>query len=93
MVCHKEIIVPESPLLPRKGVIEHEYTLVLDLDETLIHFFGNGQEDENGSSDVQGLDFLRENEEDYFYMVRPWCNKFLTEMSNYYEVVIYTAAM
>jgi CTD small phosphatase-like protein 2 len=26
-------------------------------------------------------------------MVRPYCNRFLSELSNYYEIVIFTAAM
>lgn len=26
-------------------------------------------------------------------MVRPYCNKFLQELSQYYEIVIFTAAM
>lgn len=52
-----------------------EYTLVLDLDETLIHF-----DDENKDEEV-------------FYMVRPGLNKFLTEMSQIFEIVIFTAAL
>jgi CTD small phosphatase-like protein 2 len=26
-------------------------------------------------------------------MVRPYCNRFLSELSNFYEIVIFTAAM
>ena len=54
------------------------YTLVLDLDETLIHF-------EAGEADTA--------EEEGFYMIRPGCNKFLKELSNHFEIVIFTAAM
>ena len=38
---------------------------------------------------------LREedDQDDFFYMVRPFCNKFLTALSEHYEIVIFTAAM
>lgn len=49
------------------------YTLVLDLDETLIHFF---------YTPSGGV-----------FFVRPHCIEFLKELSNYYEIVIFTAAM
>eukprot|EP00347_Sterkiella_histriomuscorum_P022565 403338002 len=49
------------------------YTLVLDLDETLVHYFEIGSEGN--------------------FLVRPGCDKFLKEMSEIYEVVIFTAAM
>jgi CTD small phosphatase-like protein 2 len=52
------------------------YTLVLDLDETLIHFQSGQADDEEG-----------------FYMIRPGCNKFLKELSQLYEIVVFTAAM
>ena len=52
------------------------YTLVLDLDETLIHFQQAQDENDEG-----------------FYMIRPGCNKFLNELSQKYEIVVFTAAM
>lgn len=67
------------PYLPPKTDSDKEYTLVLDLDETLIHF---ADEEEN-----------EDDEEEMFYMIRPGLNKFLTELSNYYEIVIYTAGL
>ena len=42
------------------------YTLVLDLDETLIHFQQACEE---------------KPEDEGFYMIRPGCNKFLKELS------------
>lgn len=36
--------IPKSPFLPAKEMDEKEYTLVLDLDETLIHFVDMGQD-------------------------------------------------
>ena len=49
------------------------YTLVLDLDETLVHYT-----ETNGEGKV---------------LIRPGAEKFLEELSQYYELVIFTAAM
>ena len=49
------------------------YTLVLDLDETLVHF----EESEDGNQ----------------FLIRPFAQNFLEEMSEYYEVVIFTAGL
>lgn len=57
------------------------YTLVLDLDETLIHF-------EDGKSDGG-----HQEEEEGYYMIRPGCSKFLKELAKHYEIVVFTAAM
>lgn len=65
--CMPEKAKPIPPFLPK--VQEHEYTLVLDLDETLIHY-----------------------EED-FYLVRPYVEEFLSELSHYYELVLFTASV
>ncbi len=50
------------------------YTLVLDLDETLLHYF-------------------EKNEVEGELKIRPGADEFLALMSNYFEVVIFTAAM
>ena len=52
---------------------DRQYTLVLDLDETLVHYQDNGNE---------GV-----------LLVRPGADWFLEQMSELYEVVIFTAAM
>jgi len=78
------------PFLPAKDVLDQPYTLVLDLDETLIHFVSSQDQDPD---DQRYLEELEEGENDFFYMVRPYCNKFLTELSKFYEIVIFTAAM
>jgi len=67
--------VIEPPYLPPlpTNKINNTYTLVLDLDETLVHYFEIGD---------QGK-----------FLVRPGVTTFLKEMSKYYEIVIFTAAI
>lgn len=64
--------VIKVPYLP-PSTNKSEYTLVLDLDETLVHYM--------------------ESEADSKLLVRPGAHQFLKEMSEIYEVVIFTAAM
>ena len=61
------------PFLPPRDENGSKYSLILDLDETLIHYFDLGPESH--------------------FLVRPGCMEFLTEMSKFYELVIFTAAM
>lgn len=61
------------PFLPPIDSSEYKYTLVLDLDETLVHYF---QTDDEGKC-----------------LIRPDAEEFLCEMSQFYEIVIFTAAM
>ena len=49
------------------------YTLVLDLDETLVHFV---------YTPSGGI-----------FLIRPYCLQFLEEMSKFYEIMIFTAAL
>ena len=51
--------------------------MVLDLDETLIHFDEEQQE-------IEG---------EVFYLVRPGVTRFLLELSQLYEIIIFTAAL
>lgn len=60
-----------APFLPAAS--ESTYTLVLDLDETLVHFFYT----------PSGGTFL----------IRPHCFEFLQQMSELYDIAIFTAAM
>ena len=71
-----KVRAPYLEPLPECMADSRLYTLVLDLDETLIHFQQAEQEDDEG-----------------FYMIRPGCNKFLKELSQFYEIVVFTAAM
>lgn len=55
---------------------EDVYTLVLDLDETLISF-----KDDHDQSQAA------------IYQVRPGALRFINQLSEYYEIVIFTASM
>ena len=63
-----------APYLPKLPENEEKttYSLVLDLDETLVHFFFT----------PSGGTFL----------IRPFCFKFLEDMSKLFEIIIFTAA-
>jgi len=60
-----------GPFLPKKTK-NTDYTLVLDLDETLIHCL---------------------DQQEITPLIRPGTEKFLEEMSKYYEIVIFTASV
>ena len=62
----------------RAQTVEQVYTLVLDLDETLIHF----EVEEDQASEEPG-----------YYLIRPGALRFLNELSEYFEIVVFTAAM
>jgi Dullard-like phosphatase family protein len=66
-----EVPAPYLPKLP-ENIEKSTYTLVLDLDETLVHFFFT----------PSGGTFL----------IRPFCFKFLEDMSKIFEIAIFTAA-
>ncbi|CAD8047914.1 unnamed protein product [Paramecium primaurelia] len=63
------ICVANKPYLPKEE--SHEFTLILDMDETLIHFF-----DQTKS-----------------FLIRPYTEQFLQEMSNYFEIAVFTAGL
>lgn len=64
----------EPPFLPKITVPGYnKYTLVLDLDETLVHYY--------------------ETETTGHVLVRPSTEEFLEEMSKYFEIVVFTAAL
>ena len=72
-VAEKETAVQRLDSLLPPPEDPNKMCLVLDLDETLVHYYEVGGE---------GM-----------FRVRPGCDKFLKEMSEIYEVVIFTAAM
>ena len=57
-----------KPISPK-----YKYTLVLDLDETLVHYISD-----NDSAYIQ---------------IRPGAEEFIKELSEYYEIIIFTAAL
>lgn len=62
----------------------------MDLDETLVHSSFNGSKDDIDFSlkiSVQGSDFLINVKK------RPGCELFIKKMSEYYEVIIWTASL
>ena len=70
-----ESLISQKPKIPFLPPINpnYKYTLVLDLDETLIHYIS---------------------EEDFAYIqIRPGAEEFLKDLSKYYEIVIFTAAL
>ena len=56
---------------------DYEFTLVLDLDETLIHYIESS---------------VNNNETGHF-LVRPGAREFLNKMKAHYQIVIFTAAV
>ena len=66
-----DVPAPYLQKLP-ESIEKSTYTLVLDLDETLVHFFFT----------PSGGTFL----------IRPFCFKFLEDMSKIFEIAIFTAA-
>ena len=62
----------KPPFLPPLDTKNYTYSLILDLDETLVHYI----EEENRA----------------YVQVRPYADYFLSEMSKYFELIIFTAA-
>lgn len=80
----------EEPQLPPQTVENKgKKTLVLDLDETLVHsaFKMPNRYDIKLSVAMESRTFK------VYVQKRPGCCEFLTEMSKYYEVIIYTASL
>ena len=68
----KQLPKVTAPYLSPK-TSEKEYTLVLDLDETLVHYVDAGDQS--------------------YFLIREGCLEFLQEMSEFYELIIFTAGM
>jgi TFIIF-interacting CTD phosphatase-like protein len=63
-------------------------TIVLDLDETLVH-----SSLEYGNSDFQIEVLMDKKSVIYHVYKRPYCDYFLEKVSEWYNVVIYTASV
>jgi len=78
---------PQGYLGPNKS--GKRKSLVLDLDETLVH---------SSFKPVEGADFIVPVKIDgithkVYVRVRPYCNEFLRETAKYWEMVIFTASL
>ena len=78
-------------LLPEKT--SDKKTLVLDLDETLVHSIGEGAVDSSSPSDFTIQVEQQNSSHDVHVMVRPHVEEFLERMSKRYELVIFTASI
>jgi len=63
------------PIPYLQNISNKKYTLVLDLDETLIHFKAHLNDDNSG-----------------ILQFRPYISEFLSNINNYYELIVFTAA-
>ena len=64
-------------------------TLVLDLDETLVHssFFPFEKNDVILNVSLDGVFY------NIYVLIRPWVENFIQEMSKYFEIIIFTASI
>ena len=72
---NKNDLIGNVPIPYLKNIPNKKYTLVLDLDETLIHFKGHPNDDSSGT-----------------LLFRPFLPEFLSNICNFYELVVFTAA-
>lgn len=79
----QEGVRAKAPYLPPLGAGK-KYTLVLDLEETLIHCTLFSKRDSTASNKDEG-------EEDLLVYQRPGLQQFLKEMAELYEIVIFTS--
>lgn len=79
---------PPRPLLSKKS---KKKTLVLDLDETLIHSLSRGSRFSAG----QMVEVKLESQFATLYFVnkRPFCDEFLRSVSQWYKLVVFTASV
>ena len=88
-ICNK-LNEKEEPLLPPKEKeFENKKTLVLDLDETLVHssFTPFEKNDIILEVDFEGIMY------NIYVLVRPSAREFIINLSKYFELVIFTASI
>ena len=88
-ICNK-LNEKEEPLLPPKEKeFENKKTLVLDLDETLVHssFTPFEKNDIILEVDFEGIMY------NIYVLVRPSAREFLINLSKYFELIIFTASI
>ena len=77
-------------LIPKKSTeFKDKKTLVLDLDETLVHssFFPFAKNDIVLNIDFDGVFY------NIYVLVRPWAEEFIQEMAKYFEIIVFTASI
>jgi Dullard-like phosphatase family protein len=84
----------DLPLLaPQKSDVRGRKTLVLDLDETLVHSSFKPPTGLEPPADIVLPVDIEGRVCNVFVLARPGCVRFLNEMNKYYEVVIFTASL
>lgn len=78
---------------PQRHDLKGRKTLVLDLDETLVHSSFKAPTGREAPADIVLPVDIEGRICNVYILVRPGCVKFLNEMSKYYEVVIFTASL
>jgi len=104
---------PPRPLIPRRqpsyintdpGLLKHQKTLILDLDETLIHSMSKGGRMSTGHMvevklnttyvGVGGQASIGPQHPILYYVhKRPHCDEFLRRVSKWYNLVVFTASV
>ena len=78
-----------SYILPPKNKGDYRKTLVLDLDETLVH---SGFTDFNPSDIILPIK-IDDEVHNIHVLIRPGVNQFLSILSKFYEIIIFTASL
>jgi RNA polymerase II subunit A small phosphatase-like protein len=77
-------------LPPKSKIFANKKTLVLDLDETLVH---SGFKPFSIGSDIILKIELDNKIHDIHVLVRPGVEEFLERMSKHYELIVFTASL
>ena len=83
-------LYPDDFLLPQKSAkFENKKTLVLDLDETLVHssFIPFSRSDLVLNVNFDGIYY------NIYVLVRPWAEQFIKHFSKFYELITFTASI
>ena len=88
-ICSNLLDNKEPILPPKEKEFQDKKTLILDLDETLVHssFTPFEKNDIILEVDFEGVMF------NIYVLVRPYAKEFLINVSKYYEVIIFTASI